>query len=262
MSRRFRGQGMNKSYYAILIFLVCFFGVQINSTAQTFGFGCLGFVGGYGGFSYQIYQPTGLNDYIRLFNEGDDSLSSPMNNFGKAKGYRVGLNFFRANLEGLILTAKGFYQFLSEKHEANIKLASGNSNATYELELKNWGVGIDLGTSITSAVSWKVIDAALLFNTASFTNTQNFPGAITEVKKYNSESKIGYTIGTGFILAIIDEYLTLEGLAAYTVFRIDNVKMDDGTFLTVNKNSTDPMNNFIEAGGFNAVIQLNIGFPL
>jgi len=243
----------------ILIFL---FVVTENTFPQAFGFGCLGFVGGYAGYSYQVYSPKGLNDYIKYFNDAkQDSLTSPMSNFGKARGYRIGLNFFRANLEGLILTAKGFYQYLGEKHEAVQQLASGSANTSYEVKLKNWGIGVDLGTSITKALSWKVIDAALLFNKATFTNTENFPNAITKVTEYESDSKIGYTIGTGFILAIVDEYITIEGVAAYSVFSIDKMQQGEN-YLTINQASSQPMQNFIDAGGFNAVIQLNVGFPL
>lgn len=247
----------------LLIFVLFFAGINSSIFAQEFGFGCLGFVGGYGGFSYQVYNPKGLNDYIQYFNEThSDSLNQSMGNFGKAKGFRVGLNFFRANLEGLILTAKGFYQSIGEKHEARENLSTGNATTTYDLKLNNWGLGIDLGTSITSTLSWKVIDAALLFNKAIFKNTQNFPNAVTNVEEYQSESTLGYTIGTGFIFAIIDEYVTLEGVAAYTVFSIEEMETSEGEFLTANENSSSAMQNFIEAGGFNAVIQLNIGFPL
>ena len=81
---------------------------------QTFGFGCLGFVGGYGGYSYQNYKPGTLNDYIDHFNLlYNDSLSAPLGKFGKADGYRFGLNFFRAKFKGFIITAKGFYQNLT-----------------------------------------------------------------------------------------------------------------------------------------------------
>lgn len=230
----------------------------VSAKAQAFGFGCLGFVGGYAGYSYQRYTPTGLNDYINVFNESqNDSLASPMGEFGKARGYRVGLNFFRANLEGFILTTKGFYQHLTEKNEASV----GETSTSLKLDIKSWGVGLDLGTSITGALSWKVIDAAVLFNSATLTNTANAPGT-TEVKKYQTDaSVIGYSVGTGFILEIVDEYISLEGLAGYTVFKIDNVSDNDIPF-PADETAAVPMKNFIESGGFNAVIQINIGFPL
>ncbi len=251
-----------KSINFSIVFIVAFIPVTVN--AQTFGFGCLGLVGGYGGYSYQVYDPAGLNDFVTSFNnDHKDSLSSALGKFGKARGYRVGINFFRANIKGFILTTKGFYQYLTEKKTTNILSANGESNVIYEVDLKNWGVGIDLGTAISGALSWKVVDAALLFNWATFTNTLNSPGPTTIVKTYNNEkSTLGYTIGTGFILAIVDQYISLEGTAGYTAFSIDKMKSGDGTELTVSENSTEPMKKFISNGGFSAVIQLNVGFPL
>lgn len=235
-----------------------------NNFSQSFGFGCLGFVGGYGGYSFQRYEATGLNSYVDVFNQiNQDSLSSPLSDFQSASGYRVGLNFFRTNLEGLILTAKGYYQSISEKHSAQTSSIFGTSNTTYKVELRNWGIGVDLGTSITSSVSWKVLDFALIIYNAEFTNTLDLPGSITIVSNYQTDkTSIGYSIGTGFILNIIDDYVTLEGLAAFTVLSIEELQTDEGIKLTTNEQSVEPMRNFIEAGGFNAVLQLNIGIPL
>lgn len=244
----------------IVIFLLNF---STTALAQSFGFGCLGFVGGYGGYSIQNFNPTGLNDYIAVYNEiRNDSLTSPMDKFGQAKGYRVGINFFRAKFTGVILTAKGFYQSLKEKHESLEKFQTGIKNTTFDLALRNWGVGIDLGIPVTKSLSWKIVDGALHFNNVSLTSTENFPGADTDVKKYTSESALGYSVGTGFIFSIIEGYISIEGSAGYTVLSIDKMKLNETTFLTKNENSNEIMENFIEAGGFSALIQLNIGFPL
>ncbi len=237
---------------------------QSNLSAQTFGFGCLGFVGGYGGYTYQKYQPGTLNEYIDQFNLlYNDSLSAPAQKFGKADGYRVGLNFFRARIKWFIITAKGFYQNLSEEHDANAHLAEGESNTTLDLEIRNWALGIDLGTEITSILSWKVVDAAVLFNNATFTTTQNMPNAVTIVEQYKSVStSIGYSVGTGFILELIGEYVSLEGVAAYTQFNIDKMKTDDGKYFADVQPNSDNKKKFIEKGGFNAVVQINVGLPL
>ncbi len=242
----------------------CLILFSVYASAQTFGFGCLGFVGGYGGYSYQVYNPKGLNDYIDSFNSIiKDSVTSPMGKFGKLQGYRIGLNFFRADIKGFILTAKGFYQYLNEKKTSATNSDFGASNITYQVELRNWGVGIDLGTVISGALSWKVIDAALLYNNTTFTNTLNTPGPTTTIITYSNENpSLGYTVGTGFILSIIKRYISIEGVAGYSVFTIDKMKTSDGTELTVAENSNQVMKNFITAGGFNAVIQLNVGFPL
>lgn len=241
-----------------VVFLWFVFLIQLN--AQSFGFGCLGFVNGYGGFSYQKYKPEGLNNYILVFNNlHSDSLVSPMENFGKAQGYRVGLNFFRAKIENFVLTTKGYYQSLSEKHESLVRLLAGTQSTTMKLEMRNWGVGIDLGISVTKALSWKVVDGALHFNTVILTNTENSTGAETTVEKYRTEStNLGYSIGTGLILEIIDEYVSIEGVAGYTSISIDNLQMNEIPFLTDNVTTS----KFIDSGGFNAVVQLNVGFPL
>ncbi len=238
--------------------------LNINASAQTFGFGCLGFVGGYGGYSYQKYQPGSLNEYVDDFNLiYKDSLSSPLQKFGKADGYRLGLNFFRAKFKGFIITAKGFYQNLSEQHNAKEHLTGGDGSSTLQLEIIDWALGIDLGTQITGALSWKVVDAALMFNNAKFTSTQNLPNAVTIVDQYKSEStNIGYTIGTGFILEVVDEYVSLEGVAAFTQFSIDKMKTNDGKYFVSADGAPSSDKKFIEKGGFNAVIQLNVGLPL
>ncbi len=247
-----------------VVFFIWFISAIVLNAQSSFGFGCLGFGGGYGGFSYQQYKPNGLNDYISAFNDiRSDSLVSPMENFGKARGYRIGLNFFRAKIKNFILTTKGYYQSISEKHESLEKFLSGTSSTTMKLEMRNWGVGIDLGISLTKSISWKVIDGAVHFNNITLTNTENRTGEQTIVNKYRTESTaLGYSIGTGFILEVIDEYFTIEGLAGYTSLSVDNLKTDDGVWLTENETSSQSMTGFIDAGGFNAVIQLNVGFPL
>lgn len=243
-----------------IIFVVL---LQTYIYSQTFGFGCLGFTGGYAGYSHQKYQPDGLNEYIKIFNlNRKDSLTENLDSFGSANGFRVGLNFFRKKFSGVFVTAKGFYQFLDEKHQAIEKISSGNVTTSYDVKLINWGLGFDLGTPIVSFLNWKIIDAALLYNQARFSSSQNFPGALTIVKNYKSDSKFGYSVGTGIVIEILGEYITLEGLAAYSKLTIDEMKMDDGSKLVKNENSTEVLKNFIADGGFNAVVQLNIGLPL
>ena len=65
-------------------------------------------------------------------------------------------------------------------------------------------------------------------------------------------------LGTGIIVAINKDYVSIEGLAGYTQIVIDNVYNDNGEpFLNSNYKE-----KFIDSGGFSAVIQLNVGFPL
>jgi hypothetical protein len=249
--------------YKFLFILLVTSLVNIPLFSQSFGFGCLGLVGGFAGYSYQRYEPTGLNEYISVFNDiRRDSLSSPMPGFGNARGIRVGINLFRADFQGFILTTKGFYQSLLEKHDTEVLSISGTSNYNYELKMNYWGVGVDLGTSITRALSWKVIDASILFNNVTFSDNQNFPGGYSQLKEYKNDSNLGYTIGTGFILSLVEGYISLEGLAGYTQLTVKSMRLEDGTEFPVNELSSEPAASFIDNGGFTAVIQLNIGFPL
>ena len=248
------------SLYILLTFCVFIFNAQVFS--QTLGFGCLGFVGGYGGIAYQKYNAEGLNNFVKYFNEMKaDNLNAPMEEFYGAVGYRVGINFFRATMEsGIIISAKGYYQSLSRTRKASETLADASTNYKYELDLKNWAIGFDVGYSLTSYLSWKIVDGSINFNNVSLTETINMSGGGTNVSKYKSDSgTIGYTVGTGIIVSINKDYVSLEGLAGYTHLKIEDLKTDEGSsFMEQVPGNT----NFIEAGGFTAVLQVNVGFPL
>ena len=240
-------------------FCMLLFNAQVVS--QTLGFGCLGFVGGFGGIVYQRYNAEGLNNYVDYFNDLHAStLNEPMEEYYGAVGYRVGINFFRATLaSGIIISAKGYYQSLSRTRTASETFIDGNTNHTYELDLKNWGIGFDVGYSFTSYFSWKIVDGVVNFNNVSITNTVDSPGN-SIVNKYKSDPGVfGYTVGTGIIFSILQDYISLEGLAGYTYLKIEDVLTDDGTSFM----EPVPGNSyFIQSGGFTAELQVNIGFPL
>ncbi|NWG28731.1 MAG: hypothetical protein HXY48_09395 [Ignavibacteriaceae bacterium] len=251
-------------YFKIIFILI---NLLSFAEAQTFGFGCLGFVGGYGGFTYQQYEAAGLNEYIRYKNQLESTIN-PVNEFTSATGYRVGLNFFRATFEnGIIVTAKGFYQYLSEKNKGTVGVGVNNDNYSMDLTFKNWSLGFDVGWEFTKVISWKILDGSLNFNNITLTQTTDLPGE-TIVNKYKSDSGVlGYSIGTGIIVAIIKDYVSIEGLVGYTFLKIDELRNDDGTqfmsdIVMPAIYPALPADNFIESGGFSAVIQLNVGFPL
>lgn len=242
-----------KLIYIVIIAFICLF--YKNIYAQTFGFGCLGFTGGFGGVVYESYKADGLNAYLKTLEKSPEE-------FKYSVGYRVGINIFRASWEsGFILSAKGYYQSLSNTKKSSGMLADGSSN-TLDLDLKNWGVGIDIGYAITNFFSWKIIDGAVHFNNVRLTNTTDSIGSTT-VNKYKSDAGVfGYSVGTGIIIGIVKDYISIEGLAAYTSLKIEKLKSDNGVFFSDKLSPADANKNFIDSGGFTAVIQLNIGFPL
>jgi len=68
------------NFYTVILISVVFFNTNINS--QTFGFGCLGFFGGYGGVVYQSFKADGLNQFVKYFNEQKFStLDDPLQDY-------------------------------------------------------------------------------------------------------------------------------------------------------------------------------------
>src|SRR5690606_39237833 len=117
---------------------------------QSFGFGCLGFVGGFGGYSYLEFDAQGLNRYVNNFNTTySEYIDKKMDSFERASGYRVGVNFFRANFTGVFVTAKGFYQQLQKENTATVYQTAVGVDYEYDLKLKTCGFGVDVGIPIT-----------------------------------------------------------------------------------------------------------------
>lgn len=246
--------------YISKIVLVLLLLIQFHSKAQSIGFGCFGFVSGFGGYSYQTYQPGTLKYYGNELRTPVGLNTDPyFEEFNKATGFRVGLNFFRAKFSGLFLSTKGYYQVISEKK--NISISGTYPDVEYDLDLKSWGLGVDIGIPVTNFISWKILDGELMFNSARFKRTINEVGN-TSVKRYTNDSpEIGYSIGTGFIVYLIEGYVSIEGTAGFTVMKIEKMEDDEGiSFLSDFDYASE--RNFIKTGGFNALIQLNVGFPL
>lgn len=253
---------MFKLYKKIFLVII---GIQSLTIAQSFGFGCLGLVGGFGGYSYLQYQPDGLNRYVDNFNN-DPVISqyneNEMSHFGKAAGYRVGVNFFRAKFTGFFVSAKGYYEQLHEEHSAKVYQTAIGVDYEYDLKLKNIGIGLDLGIPVTKFLSWKIVDGSILLNSTRFTETINSTQG-TLVTKYESDkTDIGYSIGTGIIIDIIKNYISIEGVASYTQFSVDKMKLENGSDYLNYNTQTGSADKFIARGGFNAVVQLNLSFPL
>lgn len=242
----------------LLILLFIIFPLSIIQP-QSFGFGCLGLVGGYGGFTYQQYQPGLLKDYVNDFNL---LKTKQLDDFGKADGYRFGINFFRARFSGFFVTAKGFYQQLEESHDAQKYNPGGFEDFNYELKLKSFGVGLDIGIPIYSRLLWKIVDGAVLVSTARMTETVNsYMG--TNIRKFDNEkTEVGYSVGSGFVLDILKNYISIEGIVGYSFFQIGGMISENKTKFKDLLSNSEENKQFIKAGGFNAAVQLNVGFPL
>lgn len=245
------------------MFLIIIFSLFIlsysHSYSQSFGFGCLGLVGGFGGITYQQYQPGLLKDYINDFN---NLTTKKLDDFGKVDGYRFGVNLFRARFSGFFITAKGYYQHLKETHNAQRFSRVGNEEYNYELKLKSFGVGLDLGIPIHGRLLWKILDGAVLINSTRFSETSNTVSGTKVIKFDNEKTEIGYSIGSGFVLDILKNYISIEGIVGYSFFQIRDMISEDKTKFENLISNPEDNKPFIKAGGLNASVQLNIGFPL
>lgn len=221
--------------------------------AQKFGFGCLGLSGFYVGISEQHYKAPGINDYVSIGLTGNLIASNEKINFNLGSGYRVGANFFRAKWDNIFITAKGFYQFLKEEHTVN---SSTQVQQKYQLNMNHWGLGLDIGIPVTSFIDWKIIEGGITFYNAGLNEQYYLDNSLSsEAKLAPQKSKPSYYAGTGIILHIIPDYMSLEGTASYYFMNIEEFQRNI-TDVGVIK-ITDP----ISKAGWGGTLQLNISFP-
>lgn len=231
------------------ITLILFFFSVVVLKAQTCGFGCLGMSGFYGGYTIQEYDADALNSVIASEIPQDAFTKK----FGRAQGYRVGGNIFRAGFSGFFVTAKGFYQFLNEKHTYELS----SSSKEYKLSLNYWGLGLDFGFPLFSFFDFKLIEGgATIFSSkleiSNGTHEKN-------VKIYETiKTDLSYYIGTGFVFHLIPNYISIEGTAFYSIFNIDDMEDAQGNkFVVSNLTGT-----VFSGKKFGATLQLNLGLPL
>lgn len=240
-----------KIKYKILCVLIFF--AAGPSMAQTCGFGCLGLSGAFGGYAIQSYETEGLNNYLNTRPGFDGSDMK----FGDAKGFRIGGNIVRAKFDGYFLTLKGFYQFLSEEKEAQ-SASVRNVTDTYSLEACYWGIAVDVGIPANDFIDIKLMDGGVSLLQTDFEERQTSQNSEISYTKYeNDGSDLGYFIGSGLIVHLVSDYVTLEGTAYYSVMNVSNLIDDSGNKL-LEEGSADA----ISKGGFSFIVQLNIGFPL
>ncbi len=242
------------------LIILSFLYAASSLTAQTFGFGCLGLSGFYGGYGQHTYEPVGLNKSLDLiFANNQSEVNSPIQ-FEKATGFRFGANILRAEFNHVFLTAKGFFQFSKEQHSFEDPNQVGVFlKNEYELTSNHWGFGLDFGLPVFNFLHLKLIEGGITFyNIELKEKIISDNEVLTENKYENDGPEIGYYIGTGLIINLIEGYISIEGTAMYHFFKIDSVENSDRI------NFVHPSINkpFIEKGGFAAAVQLNLGFPL
>lgn len=240
------------------VFVCC--GTALN--AQSFGFGCLGLSGFYAGFSKQNYDNPGLNDYIsQRINILDPSktIISDKIEFTQGTGYRIGANFFRAQWDKFFISAKGYYQFLKESNEISAQLQNVDTREKYQLTMNYWGVGIDFGVPLFWILDWKIAEANVTFYNTEFSQ-ETFLDNVSqgEIKFKPDKNNIGYFIGTGLVLHLVPDYISVEGTAGFNIIQIDKFSNDSG--VTIPSASTSK--KAIEKGNLSFTLQLNVGFPL
>lgn len=247
---------MNRSFlYKVLLFV---FIISTSLSAQTFGFGCLGLSGFYGGYGLQTYAADGLNKSLRLRYNAIPEIKDDFK-FEKATGFRFGINVLRADFDDLFITAKAFYQFSKEKHTADYTLANTATALDFQLTTNHWGVGVDFGFPVFSIVDLKLVEGGVALYQVEFKeNVQVGGGETSEEVFKNDGADVGYYIGSGLILNLVEGYISIEGTAMYHFLSVDELQTSNGS--TYPLSSIDK--SFIEKGGFAATIQLNIGFPL
>lgn len=240
---------IRKTHSALTISLTLFILISFvdDLKAQSCGFGCLGLSGVYGGYTLQEFKAEGINDFI----------NSSSNNFEfkKGEGFRFGTNLFRAQFDDYFITAKGFYQFINEEY----KLSSLSPiEDSYELQHNYWGVGVDFGIPLFNILDWKIVEGGVTFINVELKSNQFINKVqISESKIESKKLDVGYYVGSGIIIHIIRDYISLEGTASYNIYKVDEFMDENGNTVAIEEGK-----NFIENKGVTATVQLNLGFPL
>ncbi len=247
---------MKQKKIKILLALIFTIAVSVVN-GQTCGFGCLGLSGAYAGYSFNRIDTPGLNEAVNNLMNG--RFAGEEYNLKNISGFRFGANIFRAKFDNYFFSAKGYYQLLEDKTEYSASVQAGLIKDSYQFSMNNWGIGLDFGIPLFSFLDLKIVEGGINFYSVSFKTETFLNGSRQSSYNYeNNQTEIGYYAGTGFILHIIHDYLSLESTATYNFFNLEQIVYDKEKQFPENQTS----GNFVEKAGFAASIQLNIGFPL
>lgn len=241
-----------KNLYLLIIIPLVTHTVQ----AQSFGFGCLGLSGIYGGYSVQQFDMEAIENAVDLYNISRNNVIDDLK-FDRLEGYRIGGNIFRAKFSSIFITTKGYYQFLEQKQVGYSSGITSIKKDDYALTMNHWGLGIDIGFPVFSFLDWKILEGGINFYDVDFDYESLLANEGDLQVHYSTDDvSIGYYAGTGIILHLIPNYVSLEGTAFYNFVSVSEFMTSDTDRLHL----TNSGGNLIE-GQFGAAVQLNVGFP-
>ena len=229
-----------------------------NVFAQTCGFGCLGLSGIYGGYTYQTYNADPI---LQKFQSSWAARGIPDQDldFNKAVGIRVGANIIRAQFSGVFIGLKGFYQFMNSKNEFDEFVGTDKILEKYDLKLDYWGVGMDFGFGlIRNFLDIKLVEAVVTFHSVKLTwqsfisDNQNF-----EMKFKSPELEVSYYAGSGVIIHLIPDYISLEGTAFMSFFELSELIEEDTDLPFL-----PGPDKLLSQNKISYSVHLNLGFPL
>jgi hypothetical protein len=257
---------MKKAVFSLYVFLIFLGNTKITS-AQCCGADFLVSMmvqsGVNIGYGVQRYDPSGLNNYIYLYNQKYISrLTTQMGEFGTATGFKFGANLVQFQLDEFLVSIKGSYQQMREKNSAVCGLAmGGNANEEFDLTLNSLGLGISTSLRLSRRIEIKFLDAMITWNSAKLIDNYSDPFATTEQKLGSPKSKIGLSLGGGLTFYLVPPYISLEALGGYSFFALSEMQFDTGELLAQYENGP-AIKNFVSSGGVFAFIQLNLAIPL
>lgn len=246
------------NYKYITIFLLL--GLPQITMTQSCGFGCLGLSGIYAGYSFEDYSADGLNQQLNG-NLEKMGISDQSYNFRSGQGFRFGINIVRANFENYYFTVKGYYQFLKEEQSISTSLLQGEENELKsKFEMNHWAMGFDFGIPLVNFLDWKIVDGSIKFYNTQLSNQVITNNTVVEETKFTTPKiSVGYALGSGLVIHIIKDYISIEGTGMYNFTNVDYLTNDDNSNHFPDE---DSKTDLVHSGGFSGIVQLNIGIPL
>ena len=190
-----------------------------------------------------------------------EGTSSNKFDFNKGTGFRFGMNIVRAQYDTYFFTVKGYYQFLSEE-QTIVNPVSSLIESEYKskFEMIHWAIGFDFGIPVFKFLYWKIVDGSIKFFDTKLNNQIIEGGNVVWETNYEiPKVTVGFAVGSGLVIHIVEDYVSLEGVGMYNFTTINNLAQTDGSGKIPNSDSNSKL---ISEGGLSATIQLNIGIPL